>query len=42
MSTNRPKHEEIVVKLHQVEVLMEQGMPQIDEIKQIIVTEQTY
>ena len=32
----------IVVKLRQVEVLMGQGMPRIDAIRQISVTEQTY
>ena len=37
-----PKPEEIVVKLRQVEVLMGQGMPRIDAIRQISVTEQTY
>ena len=37
-----PKLEEIVVKLRQVEVLMGQGMPRIDAIRQISVTEQTY
>ena len=42
MAIKRPKPEEIVVKLRQVEVLMGQGMPQIDAISQISVTEQTY
>ena len=42
MAINRPKAEEIVVKLRQVEVLMGQGMPRIDAIRQISVTEQTY
>ena len=42
MAINRPKPEEIVVKLRQVEVLMGQGMPRIDAIRQISVTEQTY
>jgi len=42
MAIKRPKPEEIVVNLRQVEVLMGQGMPQIDAIRQIIVTEQTY
>ncbi|NKX28502.1 IS3 family transposase [Rhodobacteraceae bacterium R_SAG6] len=42
MATKRPKPEEIVVKLRQVEVLMGQGMPRIDAIRQIGVTEQTY
>ncbi len=42
MAIRRPKPEEIVVKLRQVEVLMGQGMPRIDAIRQISVTEQTY
>ena len=42
MAIKRPKPEEIVVKLRQVEVLMVQGMPRIDAIRQISVTEQTY
>ena len=42
MAINRPKPEEIVVKLRQVEVLMGQGMPRIDAIRQVSVTEQTY
>ena len=42
MAINRPKPEEIVVKLRQVEVLMGQGMPRIDALRQISVTEQTY
>lgn len=42
MAIKRPKPEEIVVKLQQVEVLMGQGMPRIDAIRQISVTEQTY
>ena len=42
MAINRPKPEEIVVKLRQVEVLMGQGMPRIDAIREISVTEQTY
>ena len=42
MATKRPTPEEIVAKLWQVEVLMGQGMPQIDAIRQISVTEQTY
>ena len=42
MDIQRPKPEEIVVKLRQVEVLMRQGMPRIDAIRQIGVTEQTY
>ena len=42
MAINRPKPEEIVVKLRQVEFLMVQGMPRIDAIRQISVTEQIY
>ena len=42
MAIKRPKPEEIVEKLRQVEVMMRQGMPQIDAIRQISVTEQTY
>lgn len=42
MVTKMPKPEEIVVKLRRVEVLMGQGMPRIDAIRQIGVTEQTY
>ena len=39
MALNRPKPEEIVAKLRQVEVLMGQGIPPIDAIQQIGVTE---
>ena len=42
MSNKRPKPEEIVSKLRQVEVLMGQGMPRLDAIRQIGVVEQTY
>ncbi|QUS54077.1 IS3 family transposase [Pseudovibrio brasiliensis] len=42
MRTKRPKPEEIVVKLRQVEVLTGQGVSRIDAIRQIGVTEQTY
>lgn len=42
MAIKRPKPDEIVVKLRQVEVQMGQGMPRIDAIRQISVTEQTY
>ena len=41
MAIKRPKPEEIVVKLRRVEVLMGQGMPRIDAIRQIGATEQT-
>ena len=42
MANKHHKPEEIVAKLRQVEVLMGQGMPRIDAIRQIGVTEQTY
>ena len=42
MGTKRHKPEEIVSKLRQVEVLMGQGMPRLDAIRQIGVVEQTY
>ena len=42
MAIKRPKPDEIIVKLRQVEVLMGQGMLRIDAIRQISVTEQTY
>ena len=42
MAIKRPKPEEIVVKLRQVEVLMGQGVSRIDANRQISVTEQTY
>jgi len=42
MANKRPKPEEIVTKLRQVEVLTGQGMPRLDAIRQISVTEQTY
>lgn len=42
MAIKRPKPEEIVVKLRQVEVLMGQGVPRMDAIRQFSVTEQTY
>ena len=42
MAIKRPKPEEIVVKLRQVEVLIVRGMPRIDAIRQISGTEQTY
>jgi len=42
MVIKRPKSEELVVKLRQVEVLMGHRMPRIDAIKQISVIEQTY
>ena len=42
MTNKRPKPEEIVSKLQQVEVLMGQGMSRLDAIRQIGVVEQTY
>jgi len=42
MANKRPKPEEIVTKLRQVEVLTGPGMPRLDAIRQIGVTEQTY
>ena len=42
MANKRPKPEEIVTKSRQVEVLTGQGMPRLDAIRQIGVTEQTY
>ena len=42
MANKRPKPEEIVSKLRQVEVLMGQGMSRLDAIRKIGVVEQTY
>ena len=42
MANKRPKPEEIISKLRQVEVLMGQGMARLDAIRQIGVVEQTY
>ena len=42
MSTKRHKPEEIVNKLRQVEVLVGQGQPRIDAIREVQITEQTY
>ena len=42
MVNKRPKSEEIVSKLWQVEVLMGQGISRLDAIRQIGVVEQTY
>ena len=41
MMNKRPKPEEIVAKLRQVEVLMGQGMARLEAIRQIGVVEQT-
>ena len=42
MANTRLKPEEIVAKLRQVEVLIGQGMPRLDAIRQIGVVEQTH
>jgi putative transposase len=42
MANRRPKPEEIITKLRQVEVLIGQGMARLDAIRQIGVVEQTY
>ena len=42
MGIKRHKPEEIVAKLRQVEVLCGQGMPRIDAIRQVQITEQTF
>lgn len=42
MGTKRPKPDEIVSKLRQVEVLMGQGMLRLDAIRQVSVVGQTY
>ena len=42
MANKRPKPEDIVSKLRQVEVLIGQGMSRLDAIRQIGVVEQTY
>ena len=42
MANKRPKPEEIVSKLRQVEVLMGQGLSRLDAIRRIGVVEQTY
>jgi putative transposase len=42
MANKRPKPEEIVTKLRQIEVLMGQGLSRLDAIRQIGVAEQTY
>lgn len=42
MASKRPKPEEIVSKLQQVEVLMGQGMSRLDAIRKIGIVEQTY
>jgi len=42
MANKRPKPEEIVTKLRQVEVLVGQGKVRLDAIRSIAVSEQTY
>ena len=42
MANRRPKPEEIVTKLRQVEVVVGQGMKRIDAIREIGVVEQTF
>ena len=42
MANKRPKLEEIITKLRQVEVLMGQGMSRLDAIRQMGIVEQTY
>lgn len=42
MANKQAKPEEIVTKLRQVEVLVGQGMPRADAIRQIGIIEQTY
>ena len=42
MANKRARPEDIIMKLRQVEVLMGQGMPRLDAIRQIGVVEQTY
>ena len=42
MANKRHKPEEIVQKLRQVDVLVGQGMPRVDAIREVRITEQTY
>ncbi|KIC48266.1 transposase [Tateyamaria sp. ANG-S1] len=42
MANKRPKPEEIISKLRQVEVLIGQGMSRLNAIRQVGVVEQTY
>ena len=42
MGTKRHKPEEIVTKLRQVEVLVDQGMQRVDAFREVRTTEQTY
>ncbi len=42
MANKRPKPEEIVIKLRQVDVLVGQGRSRIDAIREVGMVEQTY
>ena len=42
MANRRHTPEEIVTKLRQVEVLVGQGMPRLDAIREVQITEQTF
>ncbi len=42
MASRRHTPEEIVTKLRQVEVLVGQGMPRLDAIREVQITEQTF
>ncbi len=42
MGIKRHKPEEIVTKLRQAEVLCGQGMPRVDAIRQVQITQQTF
>ena len=42
MANKRPKPEEIVTKLRQVDVLVGQGVQRVDAIREVRITEQTY
>jgi putative transposase len=42
MANERPKPEEIVQKLRQVDVLVGQGMARVDAIREVRITERTY
>lgn len=42
MATKRHKPEEIVSKLRQVEVLVDQGMARVGAVRGVRITEQTY
>ena len=42
MANKRPKPEEIVIKLRQVDILVGQGRSRIDAIREVGMVEQTY